>query len=74
MTKPACIYRWYLDNTYLQTEFVSLRALVRTAFEGAEAKRTVPGAATLLRELRRSAAQSAPTLAQGTATSRPGFR
>lgn len=54
-TKPACIYRWDLDKTYLQTEFDSVRALLRTAFEGAEAKRTVPGATTLLRELRRSA-------------------
>jgi len=53
MSKPACIYRWDLDKTYLQTEFDSVRALLRTAFEGAEAKRTVPGAATLLRELRK---------------------
>lgn len=49
-----CIFRWDLDKTYLQTDFDSVRALLRTAFEGAEAKRTVPGAATLLRELRRS--------------------
>ena len=45
-----CIFRWDLDKTYLQTDFDSVRALLRTAFEGAEAKRTVPGAATLLRE------------------------
>jgi hypothetical protein len=50
----ACIYRWDLDKTYLQTEFDGLRALLRTAVEGAADKRTVPGAATLLRELRRA--------------------
>ncbi len=50
---PGCIYRWDLDKTYLRTDFDTLRALLRTALEGAAAKRTVPGAATLLRELRR---------------------
>lgn len=49
---PGCIYRWDLDKTYLQTDFDSLRALVRTALEGPAEKRTVAGAATLLRELR----------------------
>lgn len=53
---PSCIYRWDLDKTYLQTEFDSLRGLLRTALEGAQAKRTVPGAATLLRELRHAVA------------------
>jgi hypothetical protein len=46
------IYRWDLDKTYLRTEFDSLRDLLRTAFEPAAAKRTVPGASALLRELR----------------------
>lgn len=46
------VYRWDLDKTYLRTEFDTLRDLVRRAFEGAAAKRTVPGAASLLRELR----------------------
>jgi hypothetical protein len=50
---PPVIYRWDLDKTYLQTDFDSFRALLRTAFEGAQEKRTVPGAATLLREIRR---------------------
>src|SRR4051794_3201004 len=60
MTKAtACIYRWDLDKTYLQTEFDSLRSLFRTAIEGASQKRTVPGAATLLRELRGSVAGGA---------------
>ncbi|MCS6912109.1 MAG: DUF2183 domain-containing protein [Myxococcales bacterium] len=46
------VYRWDLDKTYLRTEFDTLRDLLRTAFEGAKDKRTIPGAATLLRELR----------------------
>lgn len=46
------IYRWDLDKTYLRTEFDSVRDLLRTAFESAAAKRTVPGASALLRELR----------------------
>ena len=45
------LYRWDLDKTYLRTEFDTLRDLVRTAFEPAARKRTVPGAAALLREL-----------------------
>jgi hypothetical protein len=45
------IARWDLDKTYLQTEYATLRDLVRTAFERPEQKRTVPGAATLLREI-----------------------
>ncbi len=45
------LYRWDLDKTYLRTEFDSLRDLLRTAFEPARRKRTVPGAAVLLREL-----------------------
>jgi hypothetical protein len=49
---PKRIYRWDLDKTYLQTEFDSFRQLVRTAFEKAHEKRALPGAATLIRELR----------------------
>ena len=45
------IARWDLDKTYLRTEFDTLRDLIRTAFERPEAKRTVPGAATLMREI-----------------------
>lgn len=58
---PHVIYRWDLDKTYLQTEFDTVRQLLRTAFEGPEDKRTVPGAATLLRELKRGAPPAAPS-------------
>jgi hypothetical protein len=46
------IYRWDLDKTYLRTEFDTLRDLFRRAIERPSEKRTVPGAAALLRELR----------------------
>jgi len=46
------VYRWDLDKTYLRTEFDTVRDLLRTAFETAADKRTVPGAAALLREIR----------------------
>src|SRR5688500_8489017 len=46
------VFRWDLDKTYLRTEFDTVRDLVRTAFERATMKRTVPGAAALLREIR----------------------
>ena len=46
------IYRWDLDKTYLRTEFDTVRDLLRTAVEPPQKKRTVPGAAALLRELR----------------------
>lgn len=49
---PGVIYRWDLDKTYLKTDFDTLLSLLRTALEGARDKQTVPGAATLLRELR----------------------
>ncbi|QDE67685.1 MULTISPECIES: phosphatase domain-containing protein [Myxococcus] len=48
---PRRIYRWDLDKTYLQTEFDSLRDLVRTAFQKAHQKVAVPGASALIREL-----------------------
>jgi hypothetical protein len=54
---PLCIFRWDLDKTYLQTDFDSLAALLRTAMQTAADKRTVPGAATLLRELRKSGSE-----------------
>ncbi len=50
--EPRRIYRWDLDKTYLQTEFDSLKDLVRTALQKAHEKRAVPGAAALIRELR----------------------
>ena len=49
---PKKIYRWDLDKTYLQTEFDTLRQLVRTAMQKAHEKKAVPGAAALIRELR----------------------
>jgi hypothetical protein len=45
------IYRWDLDKTYLDTDFGSLRGLVRAATEKASQKRAVPGAPALLRGL-----------------------
>ncbi len=50
--RTRLVYRWDLDKTYLRTEFDTVRDLVRTAFESAAQKRTVPGAAALLREIR----------------------
>ncbi len=55
--RRAHVYRWDLDKTYLRTDFDTLKALVRTAFEGAERKQAVPGAAALLRELRAGGAR-----------------
>lgn len=48
------VYRWDLDKTYLRTEFDTMRDLVRTAFESAAQKKTVPGASALLREISNS--------------------
>ncbi|MEZ4241296.1 MAG: phosphatase domain-containing protein [Myxococcota bacterium] len=45
------VLRWDLDRTYLETEITSLRGLVRAALEDAATKRTVPGAAALIRGL-----------------------
>jgi hypothetical protein len=45
------VYRWDLDKTYLDTDFHSLRGLVRTATEPAHRKNALPGAASLLRAL-----------------------
>ena len=45
------IYRWDLDKTYIETEFGSMRALLRAALEPATSKRNTPGSAALLRAL-----------------------
>lgn len=45
------IYRWDLDRTYLDTDIHSVRGMVRAALEGPSDKRTIPGAAALLRGL-----------------------
>lgn len=42
------VYRWDLDKTYLLTDFDSIRGLLRSATEPAQAKRAVPGARALL--------------------------
>ncbi len=55
------VYRWDLDKTYLRTEFETVTGLVRTAFERAHAKQNVPGTAALIRELRRSRSDGAPS-------------
>jgi hypothetical protein len=52
LDRRRLVYRWDLDKTYLRTEFDTLKDLVRRAIEPAGEKRTVPGAAALLRELR----------------------
>jgi hypothetical protein len=54
---PTFIARWDLDKTYLRTDFDTVRDLVRTAVERPDQKRTVPGAATLMRELGRAGAE-----------------
>lgn len=51
------VARWDLDKTYLRTEFDTLGDLVRTAIERPDRKRSVPGAAQLLRELSRTGAR-----------------
>ncbi|MCC6522615.1 MAG: hypothetical protein IT373_08145 [Polyangiaceae bacterium] len=48
------VARWDLDKTYLRTDFDTLRDLVRTAVERPDQKRTVPGAAALMREIARA--------------------
>ncbi len=49
------VFRWDLDKTYLQTEFESLRELVRIPFEKPEDKVTIPGVIPLIHGLRRVA-------------------
>lgn len=48
------VFRWDLDKTYLHTNFDTILDLLRTAVESPERKRTVPGAAALMREIRAS--------------------
>lgn len=47
------VYIWDVDKTYLDTQFDSLKGLMRIPFEGAIDKRAFPGTAQLLKELRR---------------------
>jgi hypothetical protein len=48
------VARWDLDKTYLRTDFDTVRDLLKTAIERPDQKRTVPGAAALMRELGRA--------------------
>ena len=45
------VQRWDLDKTYLETDFDSLRGLVRSAKEPASTKKATPGATALMRGL-----------------------
>jgi hypothetical protein len=51
------VARWDLDKTYLRTDFDTVSDLVRTAVERPDRKRSVPGAAALLRELGKTGAR-----------------
>ncbi len=55
---PTHVARWDLDKTYLRTDFDTVRDLVRTAFERPDQKRTVPGAAALLRQLAKAGVET----------------
>lgn len=48
------VFVWDLDKTYLDTQFESPVALIKTALEKAFQKKNVPGTATLVRALRNS--------------------
>ncbi|MGC6508441.1 MAG: phosphatase domain-containing protein [Myxococcota bacterium] len=45
------LYRWDLDKSYIETDFESVRGLIRAATERPEQKKTVPGAPSLMRGL-----------------------
>jgi len=49
---PPIVFRWDLDKTYLESEFESLRQMVRIPFEKPEDKVAVPGVVPLIRNLR----------------------
>ena len=55
---PTYVARWDLDKTYLRTDFDTIKDLVRTAFERPDQKRTVPGAAALLRQLAKAGVET----------------
>lgn len=62
---PTAHYRWDVDKTYIQTDFDSLRSLIRTWRQRAEDKRNIPGAPALLRELLRSEGDDHVTFISG---------
>jgi hypothetical protein len=55
-TAAPFIARWDLDKTYLRTDFDTPGELINAAFERPDQKRTVPGAAALLREFGKAGA------------------
>ncbi len=60
--RRTVVFRWDLDKTYLVSNFESLRSLVKVPFERARDKVTIPGAAPVIRGLRRSSeARGFPT-------------
>lgn len=65
------VFRWDLDKTYLRTDFDTARGLLRTAFEAPWHKKTVPGAAALLRALQRSGAEQVHILSGSPQQMRP---
>jgi hypothetical protein len=52
-SRRKIVFRWDLDKTYLVSNFESLRSLVRVPFERARDKVAIPGAAPVIRGLRR---------------------
>ncbi|MBX9767470.1 MAG: hypothetical protein K2X47_09390, partial [Bdellovibrionales bacterium] len=50
------VYVWDLDKTYLDTQFESLRGVIRVAMEKAFQKKNVPGTGSLVRALTSSRA------------------
>ncbi len=62
------VFRWDLDKTYLDTDFHSVRSLIRTALEPASRKRTIPGAAALMRALTRVTPDSRVHIVSGSPT------
>jgi hypothetical protein len=51
LSRERVITRWDIDKTYLRSRFDTLRELLSAAIERPEQKRSVPGAAAVLREL-----------------------
>ena len=62
------VYRWDLDKTYLDTEFSSMRGLLRAALETADEKRNVPGSAALLRALSQATPDHRVSIISGSPT------
>jgi hypothetical protein len=59
------IFRWDLDKTYLETDFHSVRSLLKHAVEPAAHKLNVPGSAALLRALSAHDADSSVWIVSG---------